>query len=102
MHLTPYLKAGVARVRRALHLRQGLCVILGGVGLGKSSLLRLVASNYETDQNCSACYLHDSRKCKTPFDLLKIMSEDFHVPAKRSQLAHINELEGFFLDNYQC
>ena len=101
MYLTPTLKAGVARFKRAIQRKQGLCTILGGIGLGKSSMLRYVASNYDMDQDRYAVsYLHDSRKCKSPFDFLKVISEDFKIPPKRSQIAQMSAIEEFLVKTY--
>ena len=43
MYLTPPLKDSVAKIRRAIQLKQGLSTIFGSVGFGKSSLLRYLA-----------------------------------------------------------
>jgi general secretion pathway protein A len=103
MHLTPLLKAGVARIKRAVQRKQGLCMIVGDIGLGKSSLLRYVASNYDMDEEkYSISYLHDSRKCKTSFDFLKMISEDFGIPPKRSQIAQMGAIEEFLVSNYEA
>jgi general secretion pathway protein A len=103
MHLTPLLKSGVARIKRAIQRKQGLCMIVGDIGLGKSSLLRHVSSNYDMDEErYSISYLHDSRKCKTPFDFLKMISEDFGIPPKRSQIAQMSAIEEFLTNNYQA
>jgi general secretion pathway protein A len=100
MYLTPVLKEAVARFKRAIQRKQGLCMILGGIGLGKSSLLRSVAANYEMDELYDLSYLHDSRKCKTPFDFLKVISTDFNIPMKRSQVAQMAAIEDFLVKNY--
>ena len=41
----------VAKIRRAIGLKQGLSCIFGSVGFGKSSLLRYLASGYDHDPN---------------------------------------------------
>lgn len=102
MYLTPLLKAGIARIKRAIQRKQGLCMIVGDIGLGKSSLLRYVSSNYDMDEEqYTISYLHDSRKCKTPFDFLKMISEDFKIPPKRSQIAQMGAIEDFLAKNYE-
>jgi general secretion pathway protein A len=103
MHLTPLLKAGIARIKRAIQRKQGLCMIVGDIGLGKSSLLRYLSSNYDSDQDrYSISYLHDSRKCKTAFDFLKMISDDFGIPPKRSQIAQMGAIEEFLVGNYKA
>ncbi len=102
MYLTPALKAAVARFKRAIARKQGLCLILGGVGLGKSTLLRHVAGNYELDEeHYSVSYLHDSRKLKSSFDFLKVVSEDFEIKPRRSQIAQMGAIEEYLIKNYE-
>jgi general secretion pathway protein A len=103
MYLTSLLKTGVARIKRAIQRKQGLCMIIGDIGLGKSSLLRYISSNYDMDdEKYSVSYFHDSRKCKTPFDFLKMISQDFNIPPKRSQIAQMDAIEEFLVSNYQA
>ena len=102
MYLTPSLIAGLARIKKAIQRKQGLGMILGGVGLGKSSLLRLLATDYEMDEDrYTVSYLHDSRKFKTPFDFLKIVGEDFGIDPKRSQRAQMDAIEEFLVQNHE-
>lgn len=44
MYQTPALKDAVAKIRRAIALKQGLACIFGDNGFGKSSLLRFLAA----------------------------------------------------------
>jgi general secretion pathway protein A len=101
MYLTAELKDAVIRFRRAIARKQGLCVILGGNGMGKSSLLRYLASGYEADDNCTVSYFADSRKFKTSFDFLKMISADFGIAPKRSQTAQMDAIEEFLVATQQ-
>jgi type II secretory pathway predicted ATPase ExeA len=49
MYQTPALKDAVAKIRRAIALKQGLACIFGDNGFGKSSLLRFLAASYDHD-----------------------------------------------------
>lgn len=102
MYLTQPLKEAVVRFRRAIARRQGLCCILGGNGMGKSSLLRYLSSGYESDEKCSVSYFADTRKFKTPFDFLKMVSADFGIPPKRSQTAQMDAIEEFLGSNHEA
>lgn len=95
MYLTQPLKEAVIRFRRAIARKQGLCCILGGNGMGKSSLLRYLSSGYESEDTCSVSYITDSRKFKTSFDFLKLVSADYGIPPKRSQTAQMDAIEEF-------
>ena len=99
MYLTQPLKEAVIRFRRAIARKQGLCCILGGNGMGKSSLLRYLSSGYESEETCSVSYITDSRKFKTSFDFLKLVSADYGIPPKRSQTAQMDAIEEFLGSN---
>jgi general secretion pathway protein A len=99
MYLTQTLKDAVIRFRRAVARKQGLCCILGGNGMGKSSLLRYLSSGYESEDTCSVSYITDSRKFKTSFDFLKLVSADYGIPPKRSQTAQMDAIEEFLGSN---
>jgi general secretion pathway protein A len=102
MYLTQPLKEAVVRFRRAIARKQGLCCILGGNGMGKSSLLRYLSSGYESDEQCSVSYFADTRKFKTPFDFLKMTSADFGISPKRSQTAQMDAIEEFLGNNHEA
>jgi general secretion pathway protein A len=94
MFLTPKLKDAVLRFHRAIRRRQGLCAILGANGLGKSTLLRYILSDFEGDPSCQVAYLPDSRTCgPSTFSFLKTISEDFGIGPKRSQAAQLQAIE---------
>jgi general secretion pathway protein A len=102
MYLTQALKEATIRFRRAVARKQGLCCILGGNGTGKSSLLRYLSSGYESEESCSVSYFADTRKFKTPFDFLKMVSADFESPPKRSQTAQMDAIEEFLGSNHEA
>jgi general secretion pathway protein A len=102
MYLTQPLKEAVIRFRRAIARKQGLCCILGGNGMGKSSLLRYLSSGYESEEHCNVSYFADTRKFKTPFDFLKMISADFGLPPKRSQTAQMDAIEEFLGSNHEA
>lgn len=101
MFLTPKLKDAVLRFHRAIRRRQGLCAILGANGLGKSTLLRYILSDFEGDPTCQVSYLPDSRTCgPSTFSFLKTISEDFGIGPKRSQAAQLQSIEAVLTRNH--
>lgn len=101
MYMTKSLQEATVRFRRAIARKQGLCCILGDNGLGKSSLLKFLASGYEMDENCTVSYFTDSRKFKTSFEFLKMISADFGIPPRRSQSAQMDSIEQFLVQNHR-
>jgi general secretion pathway protein A len=100
MYMTRALQEATVRFRRAIARKQGLCCILGDNGLGKSSLLKFLASGYETDERCNVSYFSDSRKFKTPFEFLKMISADFDISPRRSQSAQMDAIEQFLVASH--
>lgn len=95
MYLTASLREALVRFRRAIARKQGLCCILGDNGMGKSSLLRYLATGYEADTACNVSYFSDSRRFKTTFEFLKLISADYDIGPKRSQTAQMDAIEEF-------
>ena len=95
MYLTASLKEALVRFRRAIARKQGLCCILGDNGMGKSSLLRYLATGYESDPTCNVSYFSDTRRFKTTFEFLKLISADYGIGPKRSQTAQMDAIEEF-------
>lgn len=101
MFLTQRLREAVVRFHRAIARKQGLCAILGANGLGKSTLLRFVAGEYLHDDRNLVSYIPDSRKCgSSAFAFLKVISEDFGIPPKRSQAAQLDAIENVLLEHH--
>jgi general secretion pathway protein A len=96
LYLTPDLSDGLARIREAILNRQGLCMILGDVGLGKSSMLRFLSLDYEVEKDqYTVSYLHDSQMCRTSFGFLKVIGEDFGISPKRSEREQLKAIEEY-------
>lgn len=70
--------------------------------MGKSSLLRYLASGYESEESCNVSYFADTRKFKTPFDFLKMVSADLGIPPKRSQTLQMDAIEEFLGSNHEA
>lgn len=102
MYLTGPLKEALVRFRRAIARKQGLCCILGDNGMGKSSLLRFLATGYESDEACNVSYFSDTRRFKTTFEFLKLISADFGIGPKRSQTAQMDAIEEFLGSSHEA
>src|ERR671917_2932783 len=56
-YLTPSVDAAIAKTKYVIRARQGLTTIIGDVGLGKTSLLRLLFNEYDDDQQHTAAFI---------------------------------------------
>jgi general secretion pathway protein A len=101
LHITPGLRAVLAKVRFTINKRQGLCALLGDVGLGKSTLLRYLFGEYAANANCLTT-LVPTPKFPSPFAFLKYMATDLGVDGKRSLTQQRDELERWLIDHYEA
>lgn len=99
MYLTPPLKESVAKIRRAITLKQGLSCIFGSVGFGKSSLLRYLASGYDHEAKYRVAVIAEQTNAPQ-FAFLKAISKEFDVPPQRSASAQMDAIEEFLAQQH--
>jgi general secretion pathway protein A len=99
MYLTPPLKDSVAKIRRAIGLKQGLSCIFGSVGFGKSSLLRYLASGYDHETKYRVAVIAEQTNAPQ-FAFLKAISKEFDVPPQRSASAQVDAIEEFMVQQH--
>jgi type II secretory pathway predicted ATPase ExeA len=99
MYQTPSLKDSVAKIRRAITLKQGLSCIFGSVGFGKSSLLRYIASGYDHSPACRVALIAEQTN-GPQFAFLKAISKEFDIPPQRSASAQMDAIEAFLTEQH--
>jgi type II secretory pathway predicted ATPase ExeA len=99
MYQTPSLKESVAKIRRAITLKQGLSCIFGSVGFGKSSLLRYIASGYDHSTDYRVALIAEQTN-GPQFAFLKAISREFDIPPQRSASAQMDAIEAFLLEQH--
>jgi general secretion pathway protein A len=96
-YLTPSVKAAVAKTRYVVRARQGLTTIIGDVGLGKTSLLRLLFNEWDDDQAYTAALIVNPKQTsETAF--MKAICTEFGVPTRRSLRETEYELRSFLIE----
>lgn len=100
LYLTPSLKTVIAKVKYTIEERQGLTCILGDVGMGKSSLLRLLYAEYQANEITSTCFI-PTPSFTSEFAFLKGVCNEFKIPPKRSLYDQEGALQAFLLTEYQ-
>src|SRR5215831_76445 len=91
MYQTPALKEAVAKIRRAIGLKQGLSCIFGSVGFGKSSLLRYIASGYDHSSSYKVALIAEQTN-GPQFAFLKAISKEFDIAPQRSASAQMDAI----------
>lgn len=99
-YVTPSVQAAIAKTQYVIRARQGLTTIIGDVGLGKTSLLRLLYNEYDDSPEHTAAFIVNPKQTsETAF--LKAICTEFGVKTKRSQRETEYELRGFLVDQYR-
>lgn len=91
-YLTAQASAAIAKTTFVLQRRQGLTLIIGKIGFGKTSLLRYLEDALRDDPNYYVTRLNNP-DYKSDFALLKAISAQFDIGPKRSQLDQRGALE---------
>jgi general secretion pathway protein A len=99
MYQTPALKESIAKIRRAIALKQGLSCIFGSVGFGKSSLLRYIASGYDHSQDYRVALIAEQTN-GPQFAFLKAISREFDIAPQRSASAQMDAMEAFLMQQH--
>lgn len=99
-YITPSVQAAIAKTKYVIRSRQGLTTLVGDVGLGKTSLLRLLYNEYADDDNHSVAFMVNPKQTsETAF--LKAICTEFGVSTRRSQRETEYELRSYLIDQYR-
>lgn len=100
-YITPSVQAAIAKTQYVVRARQGLTTIIGDVGLGKTSLLRLLYNEYDDSPEYTTAFIVNPKQTsETAF--LKAICTEFEVKTKRSQRETELELRAFLVDQYRA
>lgn len=89
-------KTALAKITYTIEQRQGLSVLYGDVGVGKTTIARRIYQNHSDDDNYKAAYL-PMPIFPTEFQLLKAICSEFGIPPKRSKYAQIKALNTYLI-----
>lgn len=99
LYFTPALEAVLFRVRFTVDQRQGLTVILGDVGLGKSSLVRYLHVEFDASEDTISTLI-PTPDFKTDYAMIAAICAACGLPPRRSVHAHQRELEDWLGNQY--
>lgn len=101
LYLTSFLNDTIDKVDYTIQHRQGLSCIMGDVGLGKTSVLRLLNWRYEDDKENYVTALIPMPNFQSDFAMLKQICVDFRLTIKRSVFEQQKVLEAWLIEQYQ-
>jgi general secretion pathway protein A len=80
---------------------QGLAVVEGHMGTGKTSLARRLFELSRQDDSIEPVYLHTA-KYKTPMDTARVVSAAYGVRGRRSYIDQLDDLERYLVRLYEA
>ena len=90
-------KTALAKITYTAEQRQGLSVVYGDVGVGKTTIARRIHQIYNDNPNIEAAYL-PMPIFPSEFQFLKAICSEFGLPPKRSKYAQIELLNTYLID----
>jgi general secretion pathway protein A len=99
LHLTNSLRAVLHKTRYTINHRQGLSCVLGDVGLGKSTILRFLWSEYGAREDCRT-FLIPTPNFPSPFAMLKEICLGFGLEPKPSRNAQERSFNDFLIGEF--
>lgn len=100
-YVTPNIQAAIAKTNYVIRTNQGLTTIIGDIGLGKTSLLRLLFNEYDDNPDYTAAFLVNPKQT-TETAFLKAICTEFEVPTRRSQRETELELRNFLFSQAEA
>lgn len=99
LYVTPGIAATMHKVRFVIENRQGLTCITGDVGMGKSSVLRLLYGEYTSREDIVTSFI-PTPSFVSDFAFLKGICQDFGLRPRRSLYDQEQEIKGFLAEKF--
>jgi general secretion pathway protein A len=99
LYVTPGIAATMHKVRFVIDNRQGLTCITGDVGMGKSSVLRLLYGEYAAQEDIVSSLI-PTPSFVSDFSFLKGVCQEFGLRPRRSLYDQEQEIKGFLADKF--
>jgi general secretion pathway protein A len=97
LYLTPSFKKALHMITSTLDNRQGVSCIIGDIGMGKSSLLRFLHSEYLSRDEAVAVLIPGGG-FKRPFGVLKRICNELGIVSCRSTMDYQMALEKYLIE----
>ena len=100
LYLTPSLRATLNKMRYTVNFGQGVFLMLGDNGLGKSSLCRYYHAELAADESYVTTLI-PTPKFPTPLALLRQICDDLGIAPKRSFVSQQAEFQKYLIEQYE-
>ena len=96
-YMSPYHKGIIAKVDHVVNRRQGLTCIFGDIGLGKTTLARILMERLKSNNHV---IFVTNPSYKSEMHMVKAISGEFGIPPKRSLHAQMGAIKAHLTDMY--
>jgi len=100
LYLGPEHFAVYRQIQGVVSRRRGLALVVGDMGMGKSSLARRLYDVYAPDEATTTCYIHTAA-FKSAMDAARQISQSLGLPSLRSLARQMAALEKGMVDEYR-
>lgn len=101
MYITDGLRETIAKIDHTIEYRQGLTVVYGDNGMGKSTLMRHLHASYLAREDTTVALLLKP-EFSTPLQMIKTICGEFRRPIRHAKMAQESELWRFLLEEYEA
>lgn len=99
LFITPNLKAVLYQARGTINRRQGLVALLADAGMGKSTIMRFLYSEFDARDDVIATFI-PTPQFPSLFAMMKSISADFGIEPRRSLIEQTDLLQEFLALQY--
>jgi len=104
LFLTRSHKHAISLIEHTLELREGVCLIKGEAGTGKTTIMRRIASLLSSNKSFKIGVIENAGDVSTKYQLINEVLEAFGLTDKgkgKGKKARIDQLKVFLLDAYK-
>lgn len=101
LYLGPEHFSVYRQIQGVIARRRGLALVIGDMGVGKSSLARRLYDIYAPQEAVTICYIHNAA-FKSAMDAARQISESIGVSPQRSLARQMEALEKAMVDEYRA
>jgi general secretion pathway protein A len=99
LYLSPQHHLALSKIRYVVDNRQGLAILYGDVGHGKSTLVRRIYDIYKADERFETIMITNP-DLPSEMQLLKRITDSFGLDRRRSKLDQMEEFESYLVSQY--
>jgi len=93
-------KTCLAKAQYAVRQRQGLSVVYGDVGTGKTTVARRIYDLFREEEGTTVAFITNPH-FPSEMQLLKYLCGELGLPGRRSKVEQIQELQGFLIEQFK-